>query len=48
MNDTVIILCFVFCVQGSAVGRRSGCAVQCTNYKTPQLDDCMQPAIFRG
>ena len=42
------ILCFFFCMQGSAVGRQSGCAVQCTNYKTPQLEVCKQPAIFRG
>ena len=41
------ILCFFFCLQVSAVGRQSGCAVMCTNYKTPQLEDSLQPAIFR-
>jgi hypothetical protein len=37
------ILCFFVYVQGSAVGRQSGCAIQCTN-----LEGCMQPAFFRG
>ena len=37
------ILCFFFHVRGSAVGRQSGCAVQCTN-----LEGCMQPSFFRG
>jgi hypothetical protein len=43
MNDTNYILCFFFCVQGSPVGRQSGCAIQCTD-----LEGCMQPAFFRG
>ena len=34
INDTVIIFCpFCFCVQGSAMGRQSRCAIQCTVYK---------------
>jgi len=44
MNDTAIIFCdFFLYVQGSAVGRQSGCAIQCTN-----LEGCMKPAFFRG
>jgi len=39
---------YVFCdfflyVQGSALGRQSGCAIQCTN-----LEGFMKPAFFRG
>jgi len=39
---------FFFCVQGYAVGRHSGCAVQCTDYKNVQLEGYMQPTFFRG
>ena len=49
MNDTVIIFCvFFFCVQSSGMSRQSGCAIQCTNYKIPQLEGSMQPAFFRS
>jgi len=47
VNDTVIILCFFFCLQGLAVGRQSGCAVQCTNYKHLYTANIFQRLILR-
>ena len=41
-------MCFFFCVQCSAVGRHSGCAVQCTDYANAHLEGCMQPPFFQG
>jgi len=46
MNDTVIILCFFF-VQGWAVDRQSGCAVQCTDCKKCSAGRLCAACIFR-
>jgi hypothetical protein len=48
MIGTNYMLCFFFFLPlGSAVGRQSGCAIQCTDCKNTWLEICVQPVFFR-